>query len=67
MEKDKRGKSIQNHADDCVGEGFQLARVKVEKNGAECRENLGMGNRSINIWKGSELELVWPKKKAVHI
>ena len=49
MEKDKRGKNIQNHDDDCVGEGFQLARVKVEKNGAECRENLGMGNRSINI------------------
>ena len=63
MENDKIGKNIQNHDDDCVEEGFQLAMVKNEKNGAEDSEALGIGNRSINIWKGSELELAWSKKK----
>ena len=38
----------EEHEDDCVEEGFQLARVKLEKDGEKRREALGMGNCSIN-------------------
>ena len=34
---------------DCVEEGFLLARVKLGKDSERGRENLGMGNHSINI------------------
>ena len=37
--------------------GFQLARVKFDRDSEEGREALGMGNSSINILVGSELEL----------
>ena len=33
----------------CCKEGFQLARVKLDRNGKEGREVLSMGNGSINI------------------
>ena len=38
-------------------EGFQLARVKFDRDGEVGSEALGMGNRSINISDGSELDL----------
>ena len=41
--------TTEEHDDDCVEEGFQLARVKLDKDGEEGREALGMRNRSINI------------------
>ena len=33
----------------CCKEGFQLARVKLDRNGKEGREVLSMGNGSINV------------------
>ena len=48
----------EEHDQDCVEEGFHLARVKVDKDG------LGMQNCCINIWDGSELELAWFKKNS---
>ena len=38
----------EEHDEDCVEEGFQLAWVKLYKNVEEGREALGMSNRSIN-------------------
>ena len=54
----------EEHEDDCVEEGFQLARVKLEKDGEKRREALGMGNCSINNWDEAELELVCSKKSS---
>ena len=48
--------------EDCVEEGFLLAKVKLGKDSERGRGNLGMGNHSINIWDGSELELAWSNK-----
>ena len=56
----------EEHDEDCVEGGFQLARVKFDRDGERGRETLGMGKGSINIWRGSELELA-QSKKAVHI
>ena len=39
----------EEHDEDCVEEGFQLARVKLDKDGEGSKEVLGMGNRSIKI------------------
>ena len=39
----------EEHDDDCVEEGLQLARVKLDKDVEGGSEALGMGNRSINI------------------
>ena len=50
--------------ENCVEEGFQLARVKVDKDVERGTEALGMGNCCINIWDGSELELAWTKKNS---
>ena len=41
--------TTEEYDDDCVEEGFQLAMVKLDKDGEERREALVMGNRSINI------------------
>ena len=49
---------------DWVEEWFQLARVKFDRDGEGGREALGMGNCSINIWDGSDLELAWSKKSS---
>ena len=57
--------TTEEHDDDCV-EGFQLARVKLDKDGEEGWEAQSMGNRSINIWDGTELELAWSKKSSSH-
>ena len=38
----------EEHDEDCVEEGFQLAR-ELDKDGERGREALGMGNHSINI------------------
>ena len=40
--------TTEEHDDDYV-EGFQLARVKLDKDGEEGWEAQSMGNRSINI------------------
>ena len=56
------------HDEDCVEEWFQLARIKYDRDGEggrekydsdveRARETLGVGNCSINIRDGSELEL----------
>ena len=39
----------EEHDEDCVKEGFRLARVKLDKEGEGGREALGMGSHSINI------------------
>ena len=39
----------EEHDEDCVKEGFQLASVKYGKDDERCREDIGMLNRSINI------------------
>ena len=54
----------ENHAEVCVEEGFQLARVKFDRDNEWGREVLGVENCSINIWDGSELELAWSKKSS---
>ena len=48
--------------DDCLKEGFQLTRVKFDRDDDRDREALSMRNCSINILGGSELELADPKK-----
>ena len=47
----------EEHDEDCVKEGFQLGSVKFDRYGEGGRKSLGMGNCSINILVGSELEL----------
>ena len=47
----------EEHDEDCIEEGFQLARVKFNRNGKGDREALGTESCSINIWDDSELEL----------
>ena len=54
----------EEHDEDCAEEGFQLARVKLDKDGEGSKEALGMGNRSIKIWDESELELDWSNKSS---
>ena len=44
------------HDEYCVEEGFQLARVKYDRDGEGGRGVLVVGNCSISIWDGSELE-----------
>ena len=44
--------------------GFQLTKVKCDRDGDGGREFLCMGRCSINIWDGLELELAWFKKSS---
>ena len=39
---------------------------KFDKNGKGSRKALGMGNCSINIWDGSELEQAYSKKRNLY-
>ena len=39
----------EEHDEDSVEEGFQLARAKFDRDAEGEREALGMGNRNINI------------------
>ena len=39
----------EEHDEDCAEEGFQLARVKFDRDGEGGREGLGMENCIINI------------------
>ena len=39
----------EEHDENCVEEGFLLARVKYHRDGEGGREGLGVGNCSINI------------------
>ena len=55
----------EKHDEDCVEEGFPLARVKIDRNDEGDREALVKRNFSINIWGGSELELAWSKKSSL--
>ena len=41
-----------------------MVRVKLDRDGEGSREALGMGNHSISVWDGSELELAWSKKSS---
>ena len=45
----KNRETDEEHDEDCVQEGFQLAGVKFDRDGETGREALGMGNCSINI------------------
>ena len=47
----------EEYDEDCVKEGFQLARVKFDRDGERGREALGMRNCSINLLNELELEL----------
>ena len=42
-------KTNEEHDEDCAEEGFQLARVKFNRDGEGGREGLGMGNCNNNI------------------
>ena len=55
----------EKHDEDCVEEGFPLARVKIDRNDERDRDALVKRNFSINIWDGSELELAWSKKSSL--
>ena len=55
----------EKHDEDCVEEGFPVARVKIDRNDEGDREALVKRNFSINIWDGSELELAWSKKSSL--
>ena len=46
----------EEHDEYCVEEGFQLARVKYDRDGEGGRGVLVVENCSISIWDGSELE-----------
>ena len=39
----------EEHDEDCIEEGFQLARIKYDRDSEGSRENLGVGNCSVNI------------------
>ena len=41
-----------------------MTKVKFDRDSDGGREALDMGNGSINIWDGSELELGWSKKSS---
>ena len=43
---------------------FIIKRSIIYRDGDRGRKTLGIGNCSINIWDGSELELAWLKKKS---
>ena len=47
----------EEHDEDFVKEGFQLTRVKFDRDGEGSREAIGMRNCSINILNGSDQEL----------
>ena len=53
----KNRETDQEHDEDCVEEDFQLARAKLNRDGKGGRKSLGMGNYSINISDGSEMDL----------
>ena len=44
---------------------FHLDSIKYDRDGGRVREALIMGNCSINIWDGSELELALCKKEVI--
>ena len=54
----------EEYDEDWVEEGFELARLKFDRDGVGHREALDMVNCSINIWDESELELAWSKKRS---
>ena len=54
----------EEHADYCVEEGFQLARVKSDGDDAGRQGSSRFGESSINIWDGPELGLTWFKKSS---
>ena len=67
----------EEHDEDSVEEWFQLAMIKYDRNGEggrekydsdveRARETLGVGNCSINIRDGSELELALWKKSSLY-
>ena len=56
----------EEHDENCVEGGFQLTRVKFDRDGEGGREAVGMGNCSIIIWYGSELESAWSKKGTLY-
>ena len=60
----ENGETDEEQDEDCVKEGFQLARLKFHRDGEWGREALCMGNCSINILVRSELELAWSKKSS---
>ena len=41
-----------------------MAKIKFNSDGHGGREALGMGNCSIKIWNGLEVELAWSKKSS---
>ena len=67
----KNRKIDEEHDEDCVcveksfsWREFQLAKSRFNRDGEVGREARGMGNSSINIWDGSELELAWSKESS---
>ena len=42
-------KTDEEHDGDCTEEGFQLAKVRIDRDSEGGREALGMGHCSINI------------------
>ena len=42
-------KTDEEHDHDCIEEGFQLVRIKYDRDSEGGREALGVGNCSVNI------------------
>ena len=58
----KNRETDEEHDEDCVDEGFQLARVKFDRDGKEGGETLGMWYCGSNNWNEIELELALSRK-----
>ena len=58
----KNRETDEEHDEDCVDEGFQLARVKFDRDGKEGGETLGMWYCGSNNWNEIELELDLSRK-----
>ena len=55
-----------DHDKHCVEEGFQLARVKFDRDGKGGSEAPSVWNCSINIWDGLKQKLAWFKKSSLY-
>ena len=62
--KDRWRATDEEHDEDYVKDGFQLARVKLDMNGKGGREASGMGYCSGNTWNGLELKLPLSRKSS---
>ena len=60
----EKWRTDEEHHEYCVEEGFQLTKVKFNRNRKEGRETQWMRCCSINIWNELELKLDWSEKNS---